>query len=103
VAAVTIAEDTEVCIEDIRWEDDLGGGWTVIERNYIDSGRWAEHWEAIVTNADRNEFYKLEYDVDSTEMQDSGPFEFNGGPKFVRVRPVSVMTTTYVAVENDGQ
>lgn len=48
----------------------------VVQRNYIDSGRWTEHWEMIFTY--EGHYYKASYELPATEMQEGiGPFEYS--------------------------
>ncbi len=66
----------------------------IVDRSYVGSSRWAESWEMVLKDNEEN-YWKLEFELPATEMQDQGPFEYNGGPEFVQVWPHEVIHVVY--------
>jgi hypothetical protein len=76
-------------------EEDLEipwGGPAVKHAEFIDSGRWSEHWKAVFEH--EGKFYEVKYELPSTEYQEGlMPFEQYGEEipaKEVELREVTV-------------
>lgn len=75
------------CIED--YVDDV----TLVEDICHGSGRWTEHWTAIVQRG--NEFVGIDYELPSTEYQEGSEGDSEAYP----VEPYEVTVTKYRKVQ----
>lgn len=51
------------------------GGFEVMQREFVDSGRWTEHWTQVLKYQDK--FWRVNFELPSTEMQEGiEPYEF---------------------------
>lgn len=74
-------------------------GFEVIQREYVDSGRWMEHWTQVLKYKDK--FYRVDFELPATEMQEQGQSAYemsvdcDGWVEAVEVFPFEEVITVY--------
>lgn len=76
-------------------------GWTVVDIEEGDSGRWTRHMRLIVRRDSDGQLFASDYQVGLTEYQETEPWEYEGEAKFepVERRPRMVEVVEYVPPE----
>lgn len=75
------------------WEFDDGTSLQTVHAESMSKGRWETHWGAI-TQVPDGRYFRWEYSLGNTEMQDStGPAEY-GEPELTEVVGEVVITTS---------
>ena len=67
-------------------------GIELIQDELVDTSRWSEIHEVVIKRDGK--FYKDQYSVGATEMQDESPWEYSE-PEFVEVVPVEKTVIVY--------
>ena len=84
-----LAEDEGLTAYDVKFHIEDA---EAVADDYVDSGRWSEHWFAVFKRGD--EYVGLSYEVPATEYQEGGDFY----SEVCSVRPVEVTVTKYEKV-----
>lgn len=73
--------------------------WKMINDEIYDTGRWSEFHESVYLYISSNKFYKFNWSVGLTEMQDERPYEYDNIVKPIEVVPKDIIKTIYVKKE----
>jgi len=79
-------------LDELVYDGKIDGAELVDGPHIVAHGRWSLT-KRIVFHAE-GRFYRLDYDVPATEMQDNDPFDYTDG-ELVEVFPKEVTTTVY--------
>jgi len=63
-----------------------------IESNFVEAGRWSNHFDAIFKDTSTGKHYVTKYSKGATEMQDEQPFEY--GPDEIECNEVELREVT---------
>ncbi len=66
-----------------------------ISNEISDASRWSLMYDIVIKRLWDGKFFKSEYKVGATELQDEGPYEYDDKAVFTEVFPVEKIVTVY--------
>lgn len=88
----TISRDI---LEELAWcsAGETVAGHTVVQKEYLDQGRWDTHYWMVVAAPD-GKCYRTKYSIGSTEMSETRPYDYD--PDQVPVEEVVAKEVTTI-------
>lgn len=81
----------------LAYDDHDTSKYRVMQNEIIDNSRWSIFHELVFEDVQTGKFYRIGYSVGATEMQDEGPFEYEGD--MVECKEVHPVEKTIIVYE----
>lgn len=79
------------------YDGEVFRGWKVVLIEHVDNSRWSQIYEQVIQDTETGKFYRTNYSIGSTEMQDESPYEYDADMIEVQeVVPQEITKTIYV-------